>query len=182
MPSSDPSPRARGVPRARERLPSSEPSPRTARQIRIPFIQFIICKCELVKRGNAARCVLSTRHRKNYHRCRAVPPARESSEERAQLVEFTRQQKSGAERCNARIRSEKLNIRCTCCLLLLTLWSTAAGCNNRMPMCIGLFSLHSKWIGLSKLDPNSSVIWHAVKSDRLIGNYEFPKVFVFALF
>ncbi len=42
MPSSDPSPWARGVPRARERLPSSEPSPRTARQIRIPFIQFII--------------------------------------------------------------------------------------------------------------------------------------------
>ncbi len=42
MPSSDPSPRAR------ELLPSSEPSPRTARQIRIPFIQFII-KCELVK-------------------------------------------------------------------------------------------------------------------------------------
>ncbi len=35
-------PRARGVPRARELLPSSEPSPRTARQIRIPFIQFII--------------------------------------------------------------------------------------------------------------------------------------------
>ncbi len=42
MLSSDPSPRARGVPRARELLPSSEPSPRTACQIRIPFIQFII--------------------------------------------------------------------------------------------------------------------------------------------
>ncbi len=42
MPSSDPSPWARGVPRARELLPSSEPSPRTARQIRIPFTQFII--------------------------------------------------------------------------------------------------------------------------------------------
>ncbi len=28
------------------------------------------------------------------------PPARDSSEERAQLVEFTHQQKSGAERCN----------------------------------------------------------------------------------
>ncbi len=56
--------------------------------------------------GNAARCVQSTRHGKNYHCCRAVPPARESSEERAQLVEFTRQQKSGAEWCNAQIRTK----------------------------------------------------------------------------
>ncbi len=58
----------------------------------------------------------------------------------------------------ARLLSEKLNMRCTCCLLILTLWSAAAGCNNRMPMCIGSFSLHSKWIGLSKRDPNSSVL------------------------
>ncbi len=36
---------------------------------------------------------------------------------------------------------------------MLTLWSAAAGCNNRMPMCIGSFSLHSKWIGLSKRYP-----------------------------
>ncbi len=43
-------------------------------------------------------------------------------------------------------------------LLILMLWSAAAGCNNRMPMCIGSFSLHSKWIGLSTRDPNSSVI------------------------
>ncbi len=48
---------------------------------------------------------------------------------------------------------------------MLTLWSTAAGCNNRMPMCIGSFSLHSKWIGLSKRDPNSSVIRRDVESD-----------------
>ncbi len=54
--------------------------------------------------------------------------------------------------------NENLNMRCTCCLLILTLWSAAAGCNNRMPMCIGSFSLHSKWIGLSKRDPNLSVI------------------------
>ncbi len=47
------------------------------------------------------------------------------------------QQKSGAERC-------KLNMHCTCRLLILTLWSVAAGCNNCMPMCIGSFSLHSK--------------------------------------
>ncbi len=40
--------------------------------------------------GSAAWCVQSTRHGKNHHRCSAVPPARESSEERAQLVEFTR--------------------------------------------------------------------------------------------
>ncbi len=48
-------------------------------------------------------------------------------------------------------------MRCTCCLFMLTLWSAAAGCNNRMPMCIGSFSLHSKWIGLSKRDPNLSI-------------------------
>ncbi len=71
----------------------------------------------------------------------------------------------------ARLRSEKLNMRCTCCLFMLTLWSAAAGCNNRMPMCIGSFSLHSKWIGLSKRDPNSSVLRRDVESDRLIGNY-----------
>ncbi len=71
----------------------------------------------------------------------------------------------------ARLRSEKnLNMRCTCCLFMLTLWSAAAGCNNRMPMCIGSFSLHSKWIGLSKRDPNSSVLRCDVESDRLIGN------------
>ncbi len=39
-----------------------------------------------------------------------------------------------------------------------------------MPMCIGSFSLHSKWIGLSKRDPNSSVLRRDVESDRLIGN------------
>ncbi len=71
----------------------------------------------------------------------------------------------------ARLRSEKLNMRCTCCLFMLTLWSAAAGCNNRMPMCIGSFSLHSKWIGLSKRDPNSSVLRRDVESDRLIGNF-----------
>ncbi len=38
-----------GVFRVRAKVPSSEPSPRTARQIRINFILFIICKCELVK-------------------------------------------------------------------------------------------------------------------------------------
>ncbi len=70
----------------------------------------------------------------------------------------------------ARLRSEKLNMHCTCCLFMLTLWSAAAGCNNRMPMCIGSFSLHSKWIGLSKRDPNSSVLRRDVESDRLIGN------------
>ncbi len=32
------------------------------------------------------------------------------------------------------------------------------------------FSLHSKWIGLSKRDPNSSVLRRDVESDRLIGN------------
>ncbi len=40
--------------------------------------------------GSAAWCVQSTRHGKNHHCCSAVPPARESSENRAQLVEFTR--------------------------------------------------------------------------------------------
>ncbi len=40
--------------------------------------------------GSAAWCVQSTRHGKNHHRCSAIPPARESSEECAQLVEFTR--------------------------------------------------------------------------------------------
>ncbi len=61
-------------------------------------------------------------------------------------------------RAPAQLLSENLNMRCTCCLLILTLWSAAAGCNNRMPMCIGSFSLHSKWIGLSKRDPNSSIL------------------------
>ncbi len=50
--------------------------------------------------GSAAWCVQSTRHGKNHHHCSAIPPARESSEERAQLVEFTPEQKSGAERWN----------------------------------------------------------------------------------
>ncbi len=63
-----------------------------------------------------------------------------------------------AGRSPARLLSENLNMRCTCCLFMLTLWSAAAGCNNRMPMCIGSFSLHSKWIGLSKRYPNSSVL------------------------
>ncbi len=40
-------------------------------------------------------------------------------------------------------------------------------------MCIGSFSLHSKWIGLSKRDPNSSVLRRDVESDRLIGNSYF---------
>ncbi len=116
--------------------------------------------------GSAAWCVQSTQHGKNHHRCSAVPPARESSEERAQLVEFTR---------SAEVRSrtmyplgseaKKLSMRCTCCLLILTLWSAEAGCNNHMPMCIGSFSLHSKWIGLSKRDPNSSVLRRDVESD-----------------
>ncbi len=152
------------------------------------------------------------------------------SEERAQLVELIRQQKSGAELCNlsapkrkteyamhllpirqewltdreylsyvcnprslkegtvtsrpvattavpplsgwilARLLSENLNMRCTCCLLILMLWSAAAGCNDHMPMCIGLFSLHSKWIGLFKRDPNSSVIRRNIECDRLIRN------------
>ncbi len=39
----------RGVLWVRAKIPSSELSPRTARQIRINFILFIICKCELVK-------------------------------------------------------------------------------------------------------------------------------------
>ncbi len=59
---------------------------------------------------------------------------------------------------------------------MLTLWSAAAGCNNRMPMCIGSFSLHSKWIGLSKRDPNSSVLRRDVESDRLIGNYNYDVI------
>ncbi len=68
-------------------------------------------------------------------------------------------------------------MRCTCCLFMLTLWSAAAGCNNRMPMCIGSFSLHSKWIGLSKRYPNSSVLRRDVESDRLIGNLVYVSVF-----
>ncbi len=59
---------------------------------------------------------------------------------------------------------------------MLTLWSAAAGCNNRMPMCIGSFSLHSKWIGLSKRDPNSSVLRRDVESDRLIGNCKHKEI------
>ncbi len=40
--------------------------------------------------GSAAWCVQSTRHGKNHHHCSALPPARQSSEDHAQLVEFTR--------------------------------------------------------------------------------------------
>ncbi len=61
-----------------------------------------------------------------------------------------------------RLLSENLNMRCTCCLLILTLWSAAAGCNNHMPMCISSFSLHSKSIGPSKRDDNLSVIWRDI--------------------
>ncbi len=38
-----------GVLWVRAKIPSSEPSSRTARQIRLNFTLFIICKCELVK-------------------------------------------------------------------------------------------------------------------------------------
>ncbi len=119
--------------------------------------------------GSVAWCVQSTRHGKNHHRCSAIPPARESSEERAQLVEFTHQQKSGAERCNRSAPKRKSEYMLYP-LPTYTHWSAAAECNNRRQMCIGSFSLHSKWIGLSKRDPNSSVIRRDVESDRLIGN------------
>ncbi len=94
--------------------------------------------------GSAAWCVQSTRHGKNHHWCSAVPPARESSEEHAQLVESTR---------SAEVRSRTMYPRIVHCAL-----------------CIGSFSLHSKWIGLSKRDPNSSVLRRDVESDRPIGN------------
>ncbi len=69
----------------------------------------------------------------------------------------------------ARLRSEKLNKRCTCCLLILTLWSAAAGCNNRMPMCIGSFSYtRSGLVSLSEIPIRRSP--DATRSDRLIGN------------
>ncbi len=54
--------------------------------------------------------------------------------------------------------SENLSMHCTCCLVIPVLWSVAAGCNHHMPMSIASFILHSKWIGLSKWDPNSLVI------------------------
>ncbi len=122
--------------------------------------------------SSAAWCVQSTRHGKNHHRCSAVPPARESSWRACStrwIHSFSRSQEQND--VTTRLRSEKLNMRCTCCLFMLTLWSAAAGCNNRMPMCIGSFSLHSKWIGLSKRYPNSSVLRRDVESDRLIGNH-----------
>ncbi len=114
--------------------------------------------------GSAAWCVQSTRHGKNHRRCSAVPPAvfRRACSTRW-IHSFSRSQEQND--VSARFRSEKLNMRCTCCLLILTLWSAAAGCNNCMPMCIGSFSLHSKWICLSKRDPNSSVLWRDVGSD-----------------
>ncbi len=43
-------------------------------------------------------------------------------------------------RSRTTFQSEKLNMCCTCCLLIPTLWSAAAECNNRMPMCIGSFN------------------------------------------
>ncbi len=55
-----------------------------------------------------------------------------------------------------------------------------------MPMCIGSFSLNSKWIGLAKRYPNSSVLRRDVESDRLIGNmpylyanYAYKKLFIY---
>ncbi len=57
--------------------------------------------------GSAAWCVQSTRHGKNHHRCSAIPLAQKSSKECAQLVEFTRQQKSGAEGCNRSAPKQK---------------------------------------------------------------------------
>ncbi len=67
------------------------------------------------------------------------------------------------------LRSEKLNMRCTCCLLILTLWSAAAGCNNRMPMCIGSFSYtRSGLVSLSEIPIRRSP--DVTRSDRLIGN------------
>ncbi len=113
----------------------------------------------------------STRHGKNHHRCskynqhESLPKSMLNSLN--SLVSRSQEQND----VTTRLRSKKLNMRCTCCLLIVTLCSAAAGCNNRMPMCIGSFSLHSKWIGLSKQDPNSSVSRRDVESDRLIGNH-----------
>ncbi len=48
----------------------------------------------------------------------------------------------------ARLWSEKLNMWCTYCLLILTLWSAAAECNNRMPMWLcprGISKMNNDW-------------------------------------
>ncbi len=121
--------------------------------------------------GSAAWCVQSTRHGKNHHRCRAVHQHESLPKSVLNSLNSLVSRSQEQNDVTARLRSENLNMRCTCCLLILTMWSASAGCNNRMPMCIGSFSLHSKWIGLSKRDPNSSVLRRDIESDRLIGNY-----------
>ncbi len=119
--------------------------------------------------GSATWCVQSTRHGKNHRRCSAVPPARESSEERAHSLNSLVSRSQEQNDVTARLRSEKLNMRCTCCLLILTLWSAAAGCNNRMPMCIGSFSYtRSGLVSLSEIPIRRSS--DVTRSDRLIGN------------
>lgn len=70
----------------------------------------------------------------------------------------------------ARLLSENMSMRCTCYLVILTLRSEAAECNHCMPMCIGSCSLHSKWIGLSKRDPNSSVFTDMISRFPPSGN------------
>ncbi len=126
--------------------------------------------CNTNSSGSAVWCVQSTRHGKNHHRCRAIHQHESLPKSVLNSLNSLVSRSQEQNDVTARLRSEKLNMRCTCCLLILTLWSASAECNNRMPMCIGSFSLHSKWIGLSKRYPNSSVLRRDVESDRLIGN------------
>ncbi len=77
-------------------------------------------------------------------------------------------------RSRTTFQSEKLNMRCTCCLLIPTLWSAAAECNNRMPMCIGLFSYtQSGLVSLREIPIRRSP--DVSQSDRLKGISELLK-------
>ncbi len=77
-------------------------------------------------------------------------------------------------RSRTTFQSEKLNMRCTCCLLILTLWSVAAECNNRMPMCIGSFSYtQSGLVSLREIPIRQSP--DVSRSDRLKGISELLK-------
>ncbi len=79
---------------------------------------------------------------KNHHRCRAIYQHESLPKSVLNSLNSLVSRSQEQNDVTARLRSEKLNMRCTCCLLILMLWSAAAGCNNRMPMCIGSFSLY----------------------------------------
>ncbi len=68
--------------------------------------------------GSAAWCVQSTRHEKNHHHCRAVHQHESLPKSVLNFLTSLVSRSQEQNDVTARFRNEKLNMRCTCCLLL----------------------------------------------------------------